>query len=110
MTARERRIVARIVEEAVRPAAPLPPVERTDAVAAFDAWLGHAPLPARLGLRALVVASELAPRRLESVRSLLRRVAAQAYYGDPSVMRQLGYDAEAIVARGAAVRAAEARP
>ena len=106
MTARERRIVARLVEEAVRPSAPLPPVERTDAVEAFDAWLGHAPLPARLGLRALVVASEVAPRRLANGRSLLRRLAAQAYYGDREVMRLLGYDAERIVARAAAARGA----
>jgi hypothetical protein len=32
-----------------------------------------------------------------------------AYYGDLNVMRQLGYDAEANVARARAVRAKEAR-
>jgi hypothetical protein len=110
MTARERRLVARLVREAVQPSAPLPPVERTDAVEAFDAWLGHAPRPHRLVLRGLIVASALAPRRLGSVRSVLRRLAAQAYYGDPAVMRQLGYDAAEVVRRAAAVRAAEGRP
>ena len=109
MTAREKRIVARLVEEAVRPSAPLPPVDRTDAVAAFDSSLAHAPLPTRLGVRALMVATEIAPGRLAAARSLLRRLAARAYYGDREVMRLLGYDPVAIVARATAARAAEMR-
>ena len=38
------------------------------------------------------------------------RLAARSYYGDPAVMRQLGYDAEAVVARATAARIAEGRP
>ena len=110
MTARERRLVAGLVREAVQPSAPLPPVERTDAVEAFDALLGHTPRPHRLALRGLIVVSAVAPRRLGNLRAVLRRLAAQAYYGDPAVMRQLGYDAREVVRRAAAVRAAEGRP
>jgi hypothetical protein len=110
MRAFERRLVARLVDEAVRPTAPLPPVDHTDAVAAFDAWLGYGPAVNRVALRALVVASSLAPRRLEPARDVLRRIAARCYYGDDRVMRLLGYDADAIVALGAAVRVPEGRP
>ena len=110
MTPRERRLVAGLMREAVQPAGLLPPVERTDAVDAFDALLGRAPRPHRLVLRTLIVVSALAPRRLANLRSLLRRLAARAYYGDPAVMRQLGYDAAEVVRRAEAVRAAEGRP
>jgi hypothetical protein len=39
----------------------------------------------------------------------VRGIAHLSYYGDDRVMRLLGYDADAVVARAAAVRAAEAR-
>jgi hypothetical protein len=40
---------------------------------------------------------------------VLRSLAHVSYYGDEGVMRQLGYDATANVARGLAVRRAEGR-
>lgn len=110
MTARERRMVERLVTEAVGTGAPLPPVGRTDALTAYEAQLALAPLPLRTLLRVMVAATDAAPRRLASARIVLRRLAARSYYGDPAVMRQLGYDAEAVVARATAARIAEGRP
>jgi len=101
MTRREAELVAALVEEVVRPAGELPPVRQTDAVAAFDAWLRAAPRPNRLVLRgALRARARLAP-----VDDLLGRLAAHCYFGDAKVMAALGYDADAVVARAAEVRA-----
>ena len=105
MTRGEAQRVAALVEEAVRPGGALPPVRDTDAIAAFDRWLRAAPRVNRLLLRTLL--------RTPSVRAaheVLLRIAAHCYYGDPRVMRALGYDADAVVARAAALRAAEGRP
>jgi hypothetical protein len=103
MTRREAQLFAALVEEVVRPGGELPPVGQTDAVAAFDAFLRAAPRPNRLVLRgALRARARLAP--LDDV---LRRLAAHCYFGDARVMATLGYDAEAVVARAAEVRARE---
>lgn len=105
MTRREAELVAALVEEVVRPGGPLPPVDQTDAVAAFDAWLRAAPRPNRLVLRtALRLRARLAP-----LDDLLRRLAAHCYFGDERVMATLGYDAGAVVARAAAARAGQGR-
>ncbi len=135
MTARERRVVAALVDWAVAPRAPLPDVGDTDAVDAFARLLESSPAPQRLALRAALLALELlplasrAPRplgrlstaernrafarlergRLAAAASALARVAALVYYGDAGVQRRLGYDAAAVVARGRAIRAAEGR-
>ena len=108
MTRREAERFAALVEEAVRPGGDLPPVRDTDAVAAFDAWLRSAPALNRLAFRALL----RLPARATSgqARDLLLRLATHCYYGDERVMRRLGYDAGAVVARAAALRAAEGRP
>lgn len=106
MTRGEAERVAALVEEAVGPAAgALPPVRETDAIAAFDAWLRSAPRVNRLVLRGLLRAPWV-----RTAHELLLRVAAHCYYGDPRVMLSLGYDADAVVARAAALRAAEGRP
>ena len=105
MTRGEAARVAALVEEAVAPDDPLPPVRDTDAVAAFDAWLRAAPRTNRLVLRAL-----LRVPRVRTTHELLLRIAAHCYYGDPKVMRALGYDADAIVERATLLRAAEGRP
>ena len=105
MTRGEAARVAALVEEAVAPRAPLPAVRDTDAVAAFDAWLRAAPRVNRLVLRGLLRAP-----RVQAAHALLLRLAAHCYYGDPHVMRLLGYDADAVVARATALRAAEGRP
>ncbi|MCW3017522.1 MAG: hypothetical protein JWO02_4614, partial [Solirubrobacterales bacterium] len=94
-----------------------------------------APRANRLGLRAVLLALELAPLALGHRRRLrrldlaqrtavmarlergpltgvvkgLRTLAQLSYYGDPTVMRLLGYDAEVVVARAAALRATEVR-
>ena len=101
---------------------------RTDAVAFFADWLGaRAARSNRAGMRALLYALELAPlaagagarlRRLDGARrrAALERIDAPprsaapstpstaiaqlSYYGDDAVMRSLGYDADAVVARG----------
>ena len=121
----ERRAVERLLATAVAPGGELPPVERTDAVAAFDAWLRAAPAPNRIALRTMLRAVDAKLRRLpdgERLRwltdgrgrlggaaQLLARIAGHCYYGDEGVMRALGYDARDVAARGLAVRRAEGR-
>jgi hypothetical protein len=106
VTHREAVLFARLVEDVVRPGGVLPPVERTDAVAAFDAWLRASPRLNRLLLRGVLRAKG----RPAALGDVLRRLAAHCYFGDAEVMRRLGYDADAVVARAAEVRAAEGRP
>ena len=106
MTRGEAARVAALVDEAVGPdRGGLPPVRETDAVAAFDAWLRAAPRTNRLVLRGLLRAPWL-----RGAHEVLLRIAAHCYYGDAGVMRSLGYDADAVVRRAAALRAAEGRP
>ena len=95
MTRGERRRFEALVEDAVRPGAALPPVASTDAVRAFESWLRAAPLVNRLFLRALL----LVRGHVREADDLLFRLAAHCYYGDRSVMRALGYDADAVIAR-----------
>jgi hypothetical protein len=132
---REASIFAAIADAFVAPAPPLPPVRDTDTAFALDANLRAAPAANRAGLRAALLALELAPlalgygrrlRRLDPVQRAaalervergplaglvkgLRTLAHLSYYGDPHVLRLLGYDADAVVARAAALRAAEGR-
>lgn len=133
---REARMVERLIDAVVAPAGDLPPVRRTDAVAAFGAQLAAGPALNRLGLLAALHVAELAPlalghraplRRLApgERRAVLARLevagsaglvlrglsalAKLAYYGDDGVARRLGYEPDAVVARGRALRRAEAR-
>lgn len=136
LSAREASAFACICDTVVAPAAPLPPVAQTDAAYAFDRTLAASPPLNRIGLRAMVVALELAPlltgrrhrlRRLAPAEraavldeveatvagaglvKAVRGIAHLSYYGDDDVMRRLGYDADAVVARAAAVRTEEHR-
>jgi hypothetical protein len=78
-------------------------------------FVRSAPAPQRAGMRALIA---LARRRRG--RALLARagaanqiaqmLASLGHYDDPAVAAQLGWDAEAVVARGRALRRAEGRP
>lgn len=87
MTARERRTFVRLVERVCAPAPPLPPVARTDAVAAFEAWMRDAPAVNRVLARgALLVLGD----RVIALEPL-RAAAAMSYYGDPGVSATLGY-------------------
>jgi hypothetical protein len=132
---REASMFACIADTVVAPAGALPPLRRTDAVAAFGACLAAAPAPNRALLRALLYAVEAAPlvlgygarmRRLrpeartEALERLeagpagpalrpLTALAKLVYYGDDGVSRVLGYDPDAVVARGRALREAEVR-
>jgi hypothetical protein len=136
LTPREASIFACVCDTVVAPEPVLPPVRETDAVASFDRLLAASPPLNRIGLRALLYAAELAPKalrmrrlralapdergaaleRLEGSRraarlvELLEGLACLSYYGDDAVMRRLGYDAEARVARGRELRAREGRP
>jgi hypothetical protein len=139
ITKREASIFACVVDTVFPPEPLLPPVRDTDAAAFLDRWLSRAPRANRLALRALLYVAELCPRllgahgrlrtipeaervrvlqRLEAsgdarVRALLgvvERIACLSYYGDDGVMLRLGYDAEANLRRGRALREAEGRP
>jgi hypothetical protein len=132
---REASIFACLTDAVVAPAGPLPAVRETDAVAAFGRYLQRSPAINRAGLRGMLFALELGSlafgygRRMRALSpatrqayltrldssalsfglTVLRSLAHVSYYGDEGVMRLLGYDATANVARGRAVRRAEAR-
>jgi hypothetical protein len=130
VTGRELSIFACVTDVVVAPVAPLPPVCETDAAPAFARSLAAGPRLNALALRAALLLLELAPlalgfgarlRRLtpaDRERALVRldhgmlapllkavrSLAHLHYYGDLGVMRLLGYDPEAVVARAAEVR------
>ena len=139
LTPREASIFACVCDAVVAPEPRLPPVRETDAVAFFDGWMARSPALNRLGLRALLYALELSPlatgagtrlRRLDRagrsgwlraiervpnpqvrlVTKLVKTAAQLSYYGDERVLARCGYDAEANLARGRALRVAEGRP
>ena len=125
ISGREASIFACFADVVVAPQAPLPAVADTDLAAAFDTALAAGPALNRAGLRLALYALEVAPlalgfgarlRRLPPERRIavmarlergalagivkaLRGIAQLSYYGDSGVMRTLGYDAAAVVAR-----------
>jgi hypothetical protein len=137
ISGREASIFACFTDAVVAPEPVLPPVRETDAVAFFDRWMGRMPRLNRAGMRALLLLAELAPlpshgarlrrldraRRGEWVRSveasrnghvrmlmkLMEGAAQLAYYGDDQLLGRLGYDAEANLERGRALRAKDGR-
>jgi hypothetical protein len=139
ITAREASIFACVCDTVVAPGDVLPPVGQTDAALFFDRWMSRSPRLNRLALRALLHVAELAPltlgfggrlRRLEpaaraqylarveragppqlrQLAKLVKGMALLSYYGDDAVMLRIGYDAEANVRRGRALRMTEGRP
>jgi hypothetical protein len=139
LTPREASIFACLTDTVVAPEPVLPPVRETSAVEFLDRWLTRAPRLNRIALRGLLYAAELSPllvgqrrrlRRLDEpgrvaalerldhggppaarqIVKLLKGIACLAYYGDDTVMLQLGYDATANVDRARRLRAAEGRP
>jgi hypothetical protein len=139
ISSREASIFACLIDAVVAPAPPLPPVRETDAAAFLDLWLARSPAPQRTGLRVLLHLVEVGPllagfrarlrrlapaerlayvRRIEhaplpplrQLSKLVNGMATLAYYGDDEVMRLLGYDAAANVARGRALRERDGRP
>jgi hypothetical protein len=137
ISGREASIFACFTDAVVAPEPILPPVRDTDAVAFFDHWMGLLPRANRTGMRALLLLAELAPvvshggrlRRIDRARrgdwirrvegagnghvrmlmKLMESAAQLSYYGNDAVLGQLGYDAEANLERGRALRAAEGR-
>jgi hypothetical protein len=139
LSPREASIFACVCDAVVAPEPVLPPVRETDAVEFFDDWMARSPRLNRVGMRALLYALELSPlalrqgtrlRRLDraartrwlhaverapqpQVRLVLKLVkgAAQlSYYGDDRVLLRCGYDPDANLERGRALRIAEGRP
>ena len=139
LTPREASIFACLADAAASPEPFLPPVAATDAVPFFDRWVAMSPRRNRLGLRALLYAVEVGPllqgfhgrlrglplseratyvagmeqSRHPVVRragKLMKGLALFSYYGDAGVLLALGYDSEANVRRGRALRAREGRP
>jgi hypothetical protein len=139
LSPREASIFACLTDAVVAPEPVLPPVRETDAVAFFDRWMARSPRVNRVALRALLYVLDSGPcllgfgarmrrlspeRRAEYLRAIERNRLPQlrqlakllqgfgqlAYYGDDRVMLRLGYDADANVARGAALRARDGRP
>jgi hypothetical protein len=130
MTGRELSIFACLTDTMVAPVAPLPAVRETDAAPAFADSLEAGPRLNAFALRGALLLLELAPlalgcggrlRRLEPAEReralaaldrgplapLLKAVRSLAhlhYYGDIEVMRLLGYDPDAVVARAAEAR------
>jgi hypothetical protein len=81
----------------------------------LKAFLASAPQPQRAGLR-LLVALERRPRgrrvleRSKPVEQLANGLVAMDYYDDPANAAALGWDADAVAARGRALRREEGRP
>ena len=139
LTPREASIFACFTDAVVAPEPVLPAVRNTDAVTFFDDWMARSPRLNRTGMRALLYALELSPfltgartrlrrldreartRWLERIESapraevklvfkLLKGAAQLSYWGDDRLMKAVGYDADANVARGRELRLREGRP
>lgn len=139
LTRREASIFACLTDAVVAPEPVLPPVRETDAVEFFDRWMTRSPRLNRVGLRALLYVLEVAPRfmgfggrmrelapaeraryleaiekhqlpQLRQLTKLLQGFGHLSYYGDDRVMKRIGYDADANVARGRELRARDGRP
>jgi hypothetical protein len=135
LSAREASMFACLVDAAIAPDRAMAAVPGTDVVAFFDGYVRNAPALNAAAMRVLLYVIELAPLALGYGRRLRRlpreqradcldrlqrgRLALAAepmlaivklgYYGDDRVMRALGYDADAVVARGRELRREEAR-
>jgi len=82
---------------------------------ALEGFIAAAPWPQRAGLRALLALARR-PRGAHLLRSLppsdqlANGLLAMEHFEDPAFARPLGWDAEAVVARGRALRREEGRP
>jgi hypothetical protein len=139
LSPREASIFACLVDTVAAPEPLLPAVAHTDAAFFFDRWMAASPRANAAGMRALLHVIELMPLlmgfgarlrrlpvhervryleavernsnpRLRQLTKLVKGAAFLSYYGDDAIMRRLGYDADANVARGRALRAREGRP
>jgi hypothetical protein len=139
LSRREARIFASLTEVFCAPAPPLPAVGETDAVAFVDYLVARAPRRNRIGFKLILRLFDVAPllrgygasftrlslsRRTAFVRDLdhsrwmllrvgarlMKTIALMSYWGDAGVLRASGYDPDAIIARGRALRREEGRP
>ncbi len=82
---------------------------------ALEEFIVSAPQPQRAGLYVLIALASR-PRgaallgRIPPLAQAARSLLAMGRYEDPIVARALGWDAEAVVARGRVLRRAEGRP
>jgi hypothetical protein len=136
---REASIFACLVDTVAAPEPLLPAVALTDCAFAFDRWMAAGPALNARGMRGLLLALEVMPvamgygkrfrrlsraerarflgaiehssnRHVKQLVKALKGAAFLSYYGDDSVMRQVGYDAQANLERARAVRLREGRP
>jgi hypothetical protein len=81
----------------------------------LDGFIAAGPWPQRTGLRALLAVARR-PRgaallaRVAPWDQLARGLLTVEHYDDPYVGRSLGWDVDAVVARGRELRRAEGRP
>jgi hypothetical protein len=81
----------------------------------LDRFIAAGPWPERTGMGLLVTLARR-PRgrrllaRLAPIEQLTGGLLAMERYEDPALARELGWDAEAVVARGRALRREEGRP
>jgi hypothetical protein len=81
----------------------------------LDRFIDAAPQPERSSLR-LLVALERRPRgrrvlgRVQTIDQLANGLLAMGHYEDPANALALGWDADAVAARGRALRREEGRP
>jgi hypothetical protein len=81
----------------------------------LEGFIAAAPWPQRTGMRLLL---ELVRRprgaallaRMPLAPQLARSLVALGHYDEPAIARALGWDADAVVARGRELRRAEGRP
>lgn len=136
---REASIFACFVDTVAAPEPLLPRVADTDCAFAFDRWMAASPSINARGMRALLLTIEMLPlamgygrrfrrlpvegrarfikaierssnRQLRQLTKVLKGAAFLSYYGDDSVMRRVGYDADAIVERARRLRLRDGRP
>lgn len=81
----------------------------------MDVFVSASPWPQRAGLR-VILALATRPRgaallaRVPLLAQTGRALVGMRRYEDPALARSLGWDAEAVVARGRELRRAEGRP
>jgi hypothetical protein len=105
MTRHEHNNVVRVIEALVAPQPPLPPVRETDAVAALERSLAAGPKLNAVVLRTALLLAGMGMRR-GPLAKVVASLAHLHYYGDDRVMRLLGYDPDAVLARAAEARSA----
>jgi hypothetical protein len=138
MKPRDAAVFASLTDAYCAPAAPFPPVRDSDALAFAGELVAASPRVNRAGFRVILRLLDIAPLagrhrarftsltrsqreefllRLDRSRwfllrvtgRLLKTLALMSYYGDATVLRETGYDPDAVIARGQALRSTEGR-